>query len=119
MSYSDFVSKRKQDEIPPEKRRTNAVKVMLNEEEFSLIESLSSSRKISKAEVIRALVFNQKLDPVKVVPDVNLELARNLGRALGNLATVAGVMRSGKFVALEDVKYQVVELQKALRGSDD
>lgn len=114
----DYVSKRKQDRIPANERRTKAVKVMFNEDEFTAVESVASRHNISKAEVIRAMVFSHKLDPVKEVPEVNVELARNLGRALEDLATVAGGMRVGKLVALEEVQHQVWALQRALRGDD-
>ena len=113
----DFDSKRKQDRIPVEKVRKVQVKVMLNHEEVLFLDGARASSRLSRAEAMRALAFNRKIERAPVVPEVNLNLARELGRALGNLATVATVMRAGKFVELEDVKYQLTELQKALRGA--
>lgn len=116
MRTVDYRSKRKQDEIQPDERREIAVKVMLNHAELDLIESARTGTKLSRAEVIRALALNLKVERAPIVPEVNLALARDLGRSLGNLATVAGVMRSGKFVELEDARWQVLQLQKILRG---
>jgi hypothetical protein len=116
MRAVDYRSKRKQDEIQPDERREIAVKLMLNHAELELLESARIGTKLSKAEIIRALAFNQKVERAPIVPEVNITLARDLGRSLGNLATVAGVMRAGKFVELEDARWQVLELQKILRG---
>jgi len=113
----DFDSKRKQDRIPVEQVRKVQVKVMLNHEEVLFLDGARASSRLSRAEAMRALAFNRKIERAPVVPEVNLNLARELGRALGNLATVATVMRAGKFVELEDVKYQLTELQKTLRGA--
>ena len=116
---NDFLSKRKQDEIPEYEVRTFAVKVMMNSDEINILDSARSSTNLSRAEVIRALIFKNAaaIKKAPIVPEINLQLARDLGRALGNLSTVAGVMRAGKFVELEDARYQVTELQKILRGA--
>lgn len=113
---SSFTSKRKQDVIPRSEVRTKQVKVMLNESEFFAIDEIRKGSSLSRAEVMRLLVFNKKIERPPVVPEVNIQLARDLGKALGNLATLAGVMRDGVFVEIGDVKYVIQDLQKALRG---
>lgn len=113
---SSFSSKRKQDDIMPFNVRTNQVKVMLNDEELSFLDNARAGTRYSRAELIRAIFFNKKIERPPVVPEVNIQLARDLGKALGNLATLAGVMRDGVFVEIGDVKYVIQDLQKALRG---
>ena len=113
---TDYRSKRRQDEIAPEEVRTVTIKMMVNQSELAHIEAARAGTKLSRAEISRALIAGKKVERAPIIPEVNLQLARDLGRSLGNLATVAGVMREGKYVEFEDVRFQVLELQKILRG---
>lgn len=113
---ADFRSKRKQDNIQEDERREIAIKVLVNQDELDVIEDARVGTRFSRAEIVRALALKRKIEHAPIVPEINLILARDLGRSLGNLATLAGVMRSGTFVELEDVRCRVVELQKILRG---
>lgn len=96
--------------------RTNQVKVMLNDEELSFLDSARAGTRYSRAELIRAIFFSRKIERPPIVPEVNLVLARDLGKALGNLAAVATIMREGNYVEFDDIRYVVRELQKTLRG---
>lgn len=116
MKNLDFGSKRKQDRIENSARRNIQVKVMLNDEEALILDRAREASKLSRAEAMRALFLNRKIERAPIVPEVNREFARNLGRALGNLAAVASVMREGKYVGFDDIRYVVHELQKTLRG---
>lgn len=113
---ASYRSKQKQDHIEQDEVRLKAIKIMVNSAELAQIEAARIGTKLARAEVVRFLALGKKIERAPVVPEVNLQLARDLGRSLGNLSTVATVMRSGQFVELADVRFQVLELQKILRG---
>jgi hypothetical protein len=90
-------------------KRTHCVSVRLSPAELSLLDSRRARNQ--RGSYLRACLLD-KLPPV--IPPVNLSLHRDLGRALGNLATVATAMRGGKYVELPEVLQTVRDLRLRL-----
>jgi hypothetical protein len=90
-------------------KRTHCVSVRLSPAELSLLDSRRGRNQ--RGSYLRACLLD-KLPPV--IPPVNLSLYSDLGRALGNLATVATAMRSGKYVELPEVLQAVRDLRLRL-----
>ena len=51
------------------------------------------------------------------IPELNLHCWIDLGRALGNLATLAGMSRSGQYVDIGEARAAVRDLRAALIGA--
>jgi hypothetical protein len=90
-------------------KRTHCVSVRLSPAELDLLDGRRGRNQ--RGSYLRACLLD-KLPPI--IPPVNLSLYRDLGRALGNLSTIAVAMRSGKYVELPEVLQVVRDLRMRL-----
>jgi hypothetical protein len=90
-------------------KRTHCVSVRLSPTELSLLDDRRGRNQ--RGSYLRACLLD-KLPPV--IPQVNLSLHRDLGRALGNLSTISVAMRGGKYVELPEVLQAVRDLRLRL-----
>ena len=97
--------------LPVEELRTHCISVRLNPAELSELDSARGHH--TRGEAVRLSLFNNLPAPV---PEINSDLRSELGRCLGNLATVAVVARSGDYIEGEEVRKLVVELRSKLIG---
>lgn len=51
------------------------------------------------------------------IPAINSELRSDLGRCLGNLATIAVIARGGELIEVDEAKRLVIELRDRLAGA--
>jgi len=93
-------------------KRTNFIAVRLTDAELSSVDSARG--KMTRAAAVRHLALAQMPAPV---PAINLHAWVDLGRALGNLATLAGMSRSGQFVDVGKAREAVAALRAALVGA--
>jgi len=95
--------------LPPEEKRNYCVSVRLNPSEISKLDEIRGGR--TRGEAVRLSLLS-KLPPA--VPPVNLELRSDLGRSLGNLATLAGASRAGEYIDFSEIKTAVADLRLKL-----
>ena len=76
-------------------KRKNKVSVFLDDDELGLLDSARGG--MSRARAIRLLLSAGLPAPI---PAINIKLHSDLGRALGNLSSIATISRKGGF-ALE------------------
>lgn len=89
----------------------------MSDSELDDLQTRCTASNLRPAEFIRTVVSDKSALPAPVIiPTINLELARVLGSALGNLSTIACTMRSGKFVGYDEIAPLVTEVQMQLRG---
>ena len=96
-------------EIPTEAKRLRCVSVRLNADELDLLDM--KRQKMQRGSFFRAMLIEKM--PV-FIPQINKEMHLNLGRSLGNLATVSTAMRAGNFVELDEIKKAVHALRLSL-----
>ncbi len=98
-------------DLPADERRTHCVSVRFNPSE---LDDLDKTRgRHTRGEAVRLALFAHLPAPV---PSVNASLRADLSRALGNLATVAVVMRGGEFVETAEIKQMIGDLRSSLIG---
>lgn len=95
-------------DLPDSERRKWSVNVRFNDKELADLDAIRGSS--SRAEALRLLGFNH-FPPQ--IPTINSDVRKDLGRALGNLATAATGMRDGEYVELRGL---VIELREKLGG---
>ncbi len=95
-------------------KRTYCVSVRLSAREAEL---LDDRRKTMQRGTYLRLCLLDKLPPV--IPPLNIKVASNLGRSLGNLSTVATAMRSGKYIEDSQVMALIKDLRLSLVTSYD
>jgi hypothetical protein len=93
------------------KTRTNRIVSRLSCDELAALDSRRG--KCRRGAFLRIAALGRV---PRHVPHVNQDTARDLSRALGNLATVATAMRGGHYAELETVRRLVAEVGAALRG---
>jgi len=99
-------------DLPESERRIHSVNVRLNDAELAELDKARS--RFQRAEALRMLALTSLPSPINT-PTVNSELAANIGRTFGNLATLATAIRSGEFVELAIIKKELQDLQFALK----
>lgn len=99
--------------LPESELRTHCVSVRLNTAELAALDKIR--RKFQRGETLRMISFSRLPTPV-IVPEINRELATNIGRSFGNLATLATAMRGGEYVPLDQIKTALADLQLSLIG---
>lgn len=90
-------------------KRTQCVSVRLNTVEAALLDQ--RRKRSQRGRYLRALLLDRT---PPVIPTINLDMHRDLGRALGNLATIATAMRAGNYAELNDVLGAVRALRTSL-----
>lgn len=95
--------------------RINRVVVMLSNAELAELDSAIVG-KYKRPEYIRAVLFGRPLPAPVIIPEVNLELSRVLGKSFGNLSTIAVAMRKGEFIAFDEIAPLVMQIQNQLKG---
>ena len=108
----DFLSKRKQDEPPPEEVRTHQVKVMFNDYEIGCLDMARGHR--SRAEVLRFLLLHKMPPPI---PELNSLAWTDLSRAAANLNQIAHHLNSGGVLEIEQVKAVLEHFRASLIGA--
>ncbi|GAB5604157.1 hypothetical protein TK5_02360 [Sideroxyarcus sp. TK5] len=98
-------------DLPPEERREHCVSVRLNPRELDDLDSIRGRH--TRGEAVRLALFDKLPAPI---PAVNADLRANLGRALGNLSTVAVAMRAGAYIESDEIKKMISDLRSALAG---
>jgi len=68
---------------------------------------------VSRGEYVRRAALG---DAPRTIPEINWQAHADLGRALGNLSTVATAMRGGAYVELAEAENLVRELRNILIG---
>lgn len=96
-------------DLPESERRKWSVNVRFNDQELADLDQVRGHSR--RAEALRLLAFSHFPAPI---PPVNADLRADLGRCLGNLATVAVIARGGQFVEADEVKKLVIELREKL-----
>ena len=92
-------------------KRNVAVGCRLTDSELKLLDHRRGS--ISRGEYLRRAALQNAPRPV---PEINRQAWVDLGRSLGNLATVATAMRGGAYAELEEVEAAVREVRLKLIG---
>ena len=95
-----------------EKKRMNKVCVFLTDAETAGLDDRRG--KMRRSACLRACLTNS-VPPV--IPPLNLHAWIDLGRALGNLATLSGMSRSGQYVDIGEARAAVNTLRAALIGA--
>ena len=109
--------KSKHDDVSPDELRVHRLVVFLSGAELDDLKTRSQVSKLTPAEFVRTVIDDaSNLPKPIIIPSVNLELARSLGRSLGNLSTIATAMRKGGFVNFDEIAPLVCEVQNQLRG---
>lgn len=99
-------------DLTPTQRREHCVSVRLNDAE---LERLDIARgRHQRGEALRMISMDKLPAPV---PEINVALRADLGRSLGNLATIATAMRAGNFAELGEIKILISELRNQLLGA--
>lgn len=92
-------------------RRELVVKSRLNRNELSRLDARRG--KLTRGAFMRHAAIDS-IPPT--IPPLNLSEHADLGRALGNLATVATAMRGGVFVEIEECRQAVRQVRDLLIG---
>ena len=90
-------------------KRDYCVSVRLHADEVAL---LDERRLLNQRGSYMRAILLYKTPPV--IPSINRQLHKDLGRSLGNLATVATAMRAGQYVELPEVLQAVRDLRLVL-----
>jgi hypothetical protein len=112
---ADLVKQSGRKNLPQEKLRIYCVSVRLNSGELALLDRARGKHERGEAMRMAALTHLPK-SSIKIVPPINAELATNIGKCFGNLQTLAGAMRSGEYMPLDQIKSELSKLQLALIG---
>ncbi len=95
-----------------DEKRMNKVCVFLTDAETVALDDRRA--KLRRSAYLRACLTNTV---PHVIPPLNLHAWVDLGRALGNLSTLAGMSRRGEFVNVEEARAAVITLRAALVGA--
>jgi hypothetical protein len=79
--------------VPLNEQKRHNINVRLDDDQLSALETARG--RMSRAELLRGALFNNLPRPI---PSINLEMHQLLGRALGNLSSIAAASRRGGFV---------------------
>jgi hypothetical protein len=90
-------------------KRKHFIAVRFSDGELSSIDALRGGR--TRAAAVRTAALGALPRPV---PQINLHLWTDLGRALGNLSALAGMGRGGQFVDVGDARQAVTDLRRLL-----
>jgi hypothetical protein len=97
--------------LPVGELRTHRIYLLLNDRELAQLDAARGRHQ--RAEAARML-----LDRLPApVPEINADLRADLGRALGNLATIGTSMRGGEYIPLDDIKQAIFDLRDKLAGA--
>jgi len=99
--------------LDAETKRDHCVSVRLNPGELDQLDLQREKVSMQRGEYLRAAALH-KLPPT--IPELNREAWADLGRALGNLSTIATAMRGGDYRALEEIQAAVKDLRSSLIG---
>lgn len=111
------LSRTKHDNVAPADLRIHKVAVRLSGNEFAELNLHCGGHNLNRAELIRTMIFDRSSLPIPVIiPPVNLELARILGCAFGNLSTIATAMRQGGYANFDEIARLVSDVQNRLKG---
>lgn len=91
--------------------RTRRIGCGLNDAELDQLDKLRGG--VSRGEYVRRAALG---DAPATIPEINRLAHADLGRALGNLATVATAMRGGAYAELAEVEKLVREVRNLLIG---
>jgi hypothetical protein len=103
------MAKRGKKKMDPAEKRLVRVTSFFSTDELAALDAARCTR--SRAEHIRMCIRNAVPAPV---PSLNVETASNLGRALGNLASLAAASRRGGFVQERDLLPVLIDLRNLL-----
>jgi len=110
-------SKTRHDNVLPEDLRTNRLVVFMSDNELDDLHTRCTASNLRPAEFIRTVVSDKSVLPTPaIIPPVNIGLARDLGRSLGNLSTIASTMRKGAYVEFDEIAPLVTAVQNQLKG---
>ena len=79
--------------IPLNEQKRHNVNVRLDDDQLAALETARG--RMSRGELLRGALFNSLPRPI---PSINLETHQVLGRAFGNLSSLAAASRCGGFV---------------------
>lgn len=99
--------------LPPMERRTLTVSSRMTPGELDEIDARRGI--MQRGEWLRAAAFSAL--PPAPPPAISLDALRILSRVAGNLSTVAGAMRSGEYVEIEECRAAVAALRAALTAA--
>lgn len=106
--------KRGRKRMEADERRGIVVKSRVNSRELSALDARRG--KMSRGAYLRAAALDRAPRPI---PQINICAWRDLGRALGNLASISTAMRSGEYIELSACRNAVVDLRNAILGARD
>lgn len=109
---SDFLRKRKQDQIESNEVREHVVKVRFNPSELAKLDAARG--RISRAETLRYLLLNKMPAPV---PTLNSAVWLELSRASSNLNQIAAHLNGGVMVDLPAIRLLLDEFRAAIIGA--
>lgn len=98
-------------DLPTEQLRTHCVSVRLNPAELDLLDTRRGTHQRGEALRMAALT---SLPAALTVPEINLVVASDLRRSLGNLSTLSIAMRSGEYIPIDRVREEVQHLRQQL-----
>jgi len=98
-------------DLDPVEVRDYCASVRLNPQELSQLDAVRG--KHQRGEALRMLALTSLPAPV---PAINADLRADLGRALGNIATLAIAMRAGDYAQIDDIKSVIFEAREKLGG---
>jgi len=98
--------------LPPDVKRNHCVSVRLNPAELDKLDGIRG--RMTRGEAVRLTMFSKM---PAAVPEVNSALRSDLGRALGNLSTLAGASRGGEYIDVTEIKTAVADLRAQLIGA--
>lgn len=99
--------------LPDAERRTITVSSRMTPGELREIDARRGI--MQRGEWLRAAAFSAL--PPSPPPVISLDALRILSRVAGNLSTVAGAMRGGEYVEIEECRAAVAALRAALTGA--
>lgn len=91
--------------------RTHRIGCGMNDAELEKLDRLRGG--VSRGEYLRRAALDKA---PRTIPEINRQTHADLGRALGNLATVATAMRGGEYIELQEVEKLVREVRNFLIG---
>jgi hypothetical protein len=95
-------------------KRSHCVSVRVNDAELEKLDRQRERVGMQRGEFLRAAALH-KLPPT--IPELNRRAWSDLGRALGNLSTVATAMRGGEYRELKEIQAAIKDLRQALIGA--
>ena len=98
--------------LPPDEKRNHCVSVRLNPAELDRLDKIRG--RMTRGEAVRLTMFSKM---PAAVPSINSDLRSDLGRSLGNLATLAGASRAGEYIDVTEIKTAIADLRARLTGA--